>query len=280
MKQNRKRELIIIGVFVLTPVIVVAAEFQFSWFEHMIGSYLESTNDQRDRLEKFVEQDARSFEASKMLENLLTRKETGTEEDPEQEDTRVSGGVVRLQKNQRMIMTAEQFKEVHQKLVQIGKSIPQAKLASRMAWSKSWERTIIVRPSWIQAGVLYFVDDQNTILTQAPLSAELYGLLDVYAMETPEESPFGQPKLRIYDPGKFFSTLTRLPSTIRDQVIEPGQYLSLEATARRIGVTGVKGNRAELHIETSIQGHIGVTSIMIPGLIHKELIAALEKEVR
>ncbi|MEE2710427.1 MAG: hypothetical protein VYA69_12615 [Gemmatimonadota bacterium] len=278
MKQNRKRELIIIGVFILMPVIVVAAEFQLHWFEHMIGSYLESTNDQRDRLEKFVEQDARSFEASKMLENLLTRKETG--EDPEPEETRISSGVVRLQKNHRMIMTAKQFKEVHQKLVQIGKSIPQANLASGMAWSKSWERTILVRPGWIQAGVLYFVDDQNTILTQAPLSAELYELLDVFAMESPEESPFGQPELRIYGPRTFFFTLAGLPSTIRDQVIEPRQFLSLEATARRIGLTGVKGNRAELHIETSIQDHIGVTSIMIPGLIHKELIAALEKEVR
>ena len=278
MKQNRKRELIIIGVFILTPVIVVAAEFQFNWLEHMIGSYLESTNDQRDRLAKFVEQDARSFEASKMLENLLTRKETG--EDPEPEETRISSGVVRLQKNHRMIMTAKQFKEVHQKLVQIGKSIPQAKLASRMEWSKSWERTIIVRPSWIQAGVLYFVDDQNTILTQAPLSAELYELLDVFAMESPEESPFGQPELSIYGPRRFFFTLAGLPSTIRDQVIEPRQFLSLEATARRIGLTGVKGNRAKLHIETSIQDHIGVTSVMIPRLIHKELIAALEKEVR
>ncbi len=279
---KRKHELIIIGILILTPVIVVAAEFQYNWFEHLIGSYLESTNDQRDRLEKFVEQDARSFEASKMLENLLTSKEpgTGTEEVPEQEETKISVGVVRLQKNQRMIMTAEQFKEVHQKLNEIGKSIPQAKLASRMAWSDSWERAIIVRPGWIQAGALYFVDDQNTILSQAPLSAELYELLDVYAMETPEKSPFGQPKLLIYGPGRFFSTLAALPSTIRDQVIEPGQILSLEASARRIGLTGAKGNRAKLHIETLIQDHIGVTTILISGMIHNELKGALEKEVR
>ena len=280
MEKRQKRELIFITILILTPIIVVAAEFQFNWFEHMVGSYLESNNDQRDRLAKFVEQDAKSSEASKTLQNLLTQKETGTEEDVEPIENGISAGVVRINKNQRMIMTTKQFKEVHRKLAQIGKSIPQVKLASRMSWSKSWERTIIVRPGWVQAGALYFADNQNTILSQAPLSAELYELLDVYAMETPEESPFSQTRLRVYGPGRFFTMLNGLPSTIRDQVIEPGQFLALESTARRVGLTSVKGSKAELHIETSIQDHIDVTSIMIPGLIHRELIGALEQEAQ
>jgi hypothetical protein len=277
MEKKRKHELIILTILVLTPVLIVAAEFQFNWFEHMVGSYLESNNANRERLAKFIEQDTRSSEATKALERIITQKAAVVEDEQKVPESSGVVDIVRLDKNRRMIMTTDQFKALHRKVARSGRSIPQVKLAARMSWNDSWERSILTRPSWIQRGALYFVDAENTILSEAPLSAELYDLFDVYGMGTPEDSPFSQGKVRIFGPDRFFMALKRLPSTIRDQIVTPARLPSLESTARRVGLTAIKGRgKADLLIETSIQDHIEVTTLPIPGLIHKELISKLD----
>lgn len=277
MEKQRKLELIILTILVFTPVLIVAAEFQFNWFEHMVGSYLESNNANRERLAKFVEQDARSSQATKTLKRIITQKAATVDDEEDLPESSGVTDIVRLDKNRRMIMTSDQFKAIHRKVARSGRSVPQVKLAAQMPWGDSWKRSILIRPGWIQRGALYFVDAENTILSEAPLSAELYDLFDVHGMQTPEDSPFSQAKLRIYGPDRFFMVLKRLPSTIRDQIVTPARLPSLESTARRVGLTAVKGRgKADLLIETSIQDHIDVTTLPIPGLIHRELVSKLD----
>lgn len=268
----RRSSLIIIGICLLLPVVVVAAEFQLNWFEQFVGGYLESHNDERPRLAKFVEQEARNSEAIEEVQSLLILKAAQTEEaEPEENDAAKSTDVVRLDGGQKIVMTRERMLAVQKKLDQFGKGMPQILLAPKMAWGKEWTRSIFVRADWLKTGQVFFTDDDNYILSKAPLSTEQFDLFDAYALSS-DESPFEKNKLRIYTPQRFFAMLRGLPSTIRDQIIPPVRFLDLEATARRIGISAMKsGDQARVVIETVINQQAEITLIPISNLLHREI---------
>lgn len=272
---NNKKSLIIIAVMCIVPMLAVLAELQWHYVEHIIGGYLESHNAERERLERFVQQEIQTSQALEDVNRLVqirSQEAQSLQEDPEEEagPPEIRSDTVKLDHGQKLIMTRALFMEVQKKLRRTEYAIPRMTQLSKSAFLNDWTRTILVRPGWLQAGEVFFVDDDNYILYRMPLTVEQFDRIDSYAMNA--DTPFEDDVKRIYMPARFFAMLRGLPSETRDQIINPYQFLELEATAKRIGISDAK---RRIYIERIIGGQVGIIPIPVSAELLQQINLAL-----
>ena len=267
---NRKKTIILIAMMCVLPLLSIGVELKWHYAERIIGSYLESRNAERDRLERFVRQEIQTSQALEDVNRLVeirTQAEQRRQEDPAGK-TEAPGNrsdVVKLDHGQKLIMTRTRFLDVQKQFRRTEHAIPRMTQLSKSAFLNGWTRTILIRPGWLQTGEVFFVDDDNYILYSMPLSAGQFDRFDTYAMNT--DMPFATDVKRIYMPPRFFAMLRGLPAGIRDQVINPSQFLELEATAKRIGISDTK---RRIYIERIISGQVGIIPIPVSAdLLHQ-----------
>ena len=83
---NRKKTIILIAVMCVLPLLSIGVELRWHFAERIIGSYLESRNAERDRLERFVQQEIQTSQALEDVNRLVeirTQAEQRRQEDSE-----------------------------------------------------------------------------------------------------------------------------------------------------------------------------------------------------
>ena len=260
---NRKKSVLLIAILCVLPLIAILIELQWHYVERIVGSYLETHNAERGRLERFVQQEIQTSQALEDVNRLVEIRTQEEQQHQEESDGKtkkpdIRSDVVELDQGQKLIMSRARFMDVQRQFRRTEHAIPRMTQLSKSAFLKAWTRTILVRPGWLQAGEIFFVDDDNYILYRMPVLAGQFDRFDTYAMNT--DMPFEDDVKRIYMPPRFFSMLRGLPAEIRDQVINPSQFLELEATAKRIGISDTK---RRIYIERIIGGQVGIIPIPV-----------------
>ena len=272
---NRKKSVLLIAILCVLPLIAILIELQWHYVERIVGSYLETHNAERGRLERFVQQE---IQTSQALEDVNRLVEIRTQEEQQQQEESdgktkkpdIRSDVVELDQGQKLIMSRARFMDVQRQFRRTEHAIPRMTQLSKSAFLKAWTRTILVRPGWLQAGEIFFVDDDNYVLYRMPVLAGQFDRFDTYAMNT--DMPFEDDVKRIYMAPRFFSMLRGLPAEIRDQVINPSQFLELEATAKRIGISDTK---RRIYIERIIGGQVGIIPIPVSSHLLQQIDLAL-----
>ena len=272
---NRKKSVLLIAILCVLPLIAILIELQWHYVERIVGSYLETHNAERGRLERFVQQEIQTSQALEDVNRLVeirTQEEQQAQEESDGKTKKpdIRSDVVELDQGQKLIMSRARFMDVQRQFRRTEHAIPRMTQLSKSAFLKAWTRTILVRPGWLQAGEIFFVDDDNYILYRMPVLAGQFDRFDTYAMNT--DMPFEDDVKRIYMPPRFFSMLRGLPAEIRDQVINPSQFLELEATAKRIGISDTK---RRIYIERIIGGQVGIIPIPVSSHLLQQIDLAL-----
>jgi hypothetical protein len=272
---NRKKSVLLIAILCVLPLIAILIELQWHYVERIVGSYLETHNAERGRLERFVQQEIQTSQALEDVNRLVEIRTQEEQQHQEESDGKtkkpdIRSDVVELDQGQKLIMSRARFMDVQRQFRRTEHAIPRMTQLSKSAFLKAWTRTILVRPGWLQAGEIFFVDDDNYILYRMPVLAGQFDRFDTYAMNT--DMPFEDDVKRIYMPPRFFSMLRGLPAEIRDQVINPSQFLELEATAKRIGISDTK---RRIYIERIIGGQVGIIPIPVSSHLLQQIDLAL-----
>ena len=272
---NRKKSVLLIAILCVLPLIAILIELQWHYVERIVGSYLETHNAERGRLERFVQQEIQTSQALEDVNRLVEIRTQEEQQHQEESDGKtkkpdIRSDVVELDQGQKLLMSRARFMDVQRQFRRTEHAIPRMTQLSKSAFLKAWTRTILVRPGWLQAGEIFFVDDDNYILYRMPVLAGQFDRFDTYAMNT--DMPFEDDVKRIYMPPRFFSMLRGLPAEIRDQVINPSQFLELEATAKRIGISDTK---RRIYIERIIGGQVGIIPIPVSSHLLQQIDLAL-----
>ena len=296
----------------LTVILISLGMVELRWhlIERFVGSYMDSRNETRDRFERFVDQEIRTNQALEYANELIEQRSQESldadEEPGKSQDRSVSGSeIVRLERGHKLIMTRDRFLDGPEWFLQadslfderndiasVGRADslfeaqtdtqadPPSDAQTDMAYSpltlleaeslKDWTRTVVIRPGWIRKGEAYLVDDDNYILHRMPLSVEQFHLIDAYT--TAAEGRMHKDMEHVYRPRRFFDTLRRLDTEMRDEIIDPLRFRELEATAQRIGVSE---HQRIIQIERLVDGRIEVVTIPVSADLFVELNVAL-----
>ncbi len=292
----------------LTVALIAMGLVEIRWhvIERFVGAYMESRNDSRDRLDRFVDQEIRTNQALEHANRLIEERSQvalDTESEPWESIARrvPASETVRLERGHKLIMTRDRFLSLPERLT--GAADPSGEPADPPSDDRphqppdarpespsyaqtdarpdapspfepdslaDWTRTVVIRPGWIRRGEVYLVDDDNYILHRMPISVEQFNLIDAYA--TAAEGRMHEGMEHVYGPGTFFETLRSLDMDMRDEIIDPLRFRDLEATAQRVGVS--EGQRI-IQIERLVDGRIDVVTIPVSADLFVDLYVAL-----
>lgn len=266
------------ALILLLTVILISlslAEIRSHFIERFVGSYMNSSNEDRERFERFVDQEIRTNQALEHAKKLIDQRgqedvyiedKSGDQDDKLAQDSEF----VRMDRGHKLIMSRTRLLKIPNWYTQVDSSLALQPLFKPDTLLQDWTRSIVIRPGWIRKGAVYMVDDNNYILHQIPLSVERFNLIDAYASVT--ESRLRELMDHVFQPRHFFDTLRSLDTEIRDEIIDPLQFNDLEATAQRVGVSEEQGI---IQIEQFVNGKIDVVTIPISADLFVELYVAL-----
>jgi len=223
-----------IAVFMLTAVFVFS-EFRFDWYEHLVGSYLASTNELRPEKGAIWETGKHTANAHEYLNKIISKKENTRQNAHEASSfsdlssTLLPGDWVILEKNQFKILYLTLEAANYSKLIE----------PAQLVWllnSSSLDRIFC---EGVMGGIkIYFIDSENRVIQQIELKKE-----DILEIENGEKPVSG--KLtdmnefqgRIYPASIFFDALFKLPvDIIPDLMVNPEVLLRQDGKIINVGI--------------------------------------------
>ena len=275
-------------------------------FEQLVGSYLNSQNESRERLDRFVDQEIRTGQALEYANKLIEEKNEEGENLAEEfqilnDHPSETVEVARLERGHKLLMPRSRFVEITNWSSQtdslfgpvfIEKNDSLYNTENDSLYNtendslyntendslystendslKSWTRTMVVRPGWIRKGEIYMLDDDNYILHHLPITIDDFELIDAYTKALVVLRPEKLDK--IYQPNFFFNILESMDAEIMDEIIDPLRFAELESKALRIGVSE---EQKIIQIEIMEKGQIELVTIPVSSDLFIELYVAL-----
>jgi hypothetical protein len=223
-----------IAVFVVTAVFVFS-EFRFDWFEHVVGSYLTSTNEIRPEKGLIWETGRQTSNAHEYLNEIISKKEDtqkniyGATTFTELVSGILPGEWVTLEK--------AQFKSLYLSL----KKVSASKIIepAQLVWLLNGSSLNRIFCEGIKDGIkLYFIDDENRVIKQIELKTEQ--IFEIENGEAPVEGTLADMEGfqgRIYTVEDFFSAVFKLPEDIiPDLMVNPEPLLEQQGQIVSMGI--------------------------------------------
>jgi hypothetical protein len=215
---------------------VIVAELKLNWVERVIGGYLISTNSARPESGAIWEKGHKTQTARTAVEKLAMGRESY------QRTARNAGTlseiIASLSPGQGVMLSAEHFRELYQKLPQgfASEMISPFDLLSYSSQGR-WSRTYLEHYS--DGLVVYLLEPNNHVLQQFKISAASLSLMarrSAAASQSLEDLPVFQN--RIYPAERFFKTLSALPEEERRGLVpQPERLLGLSGQITRVGIS-------------------------------------------
>ena len=280
------------AIALLTIVLISMSliEIRTHVFEQLVGSYLNSQNESRERLDRFVDQEIRTGQALEYANKLIEEKNEEGENLAEEfqilnDHPAETVEVARLERGHKLLMPRSRFLEITnwssqtdslfgpvfiEKTDSLYNTEADSLYSTETDSLKSWTRTMVVRPGWIRKGEIYMLDDDNYILHHLPITIDDFELIDAYTKALVVLRP---EKLdQIYQPNFFFNILESMDAEIMDEIIDPLRFAELESKALRIGVSE---EQKIIQIEIMEKGQIELVTIPVSSDLFIELYVAL-----
>ncbi|MBI4551986.1 MAG: hypothetical protein HY710_06960 [Candidatus Latescibacteria bacterium] len=249
-------------------------EFRLNFLERGMGAYLDYHNPERPRLAKFVQQETRNIEARQKLETLLDQRAHRAEPREPAPAAVAPSEFVELEGGQKLVMTRARFLDAYQKLEQTPRALPPSSEWDAALRHDRWGKTILTRGGWFRKNRLFFVDDQNKVLSEVSLSTEQFALLRAYGAA--DLSQIDRPHIQVYPPQTFFAALRTLPEPIRDQAMNRETLSDVEDRAIRVGVSDASADGLiQVIVETFGDDQLDYTSITLSEETMQALLQAL-----
>jgi hypothetical protein len=212
---------------------MIGAELKLNWVERAIGGYLVSTNPARPESGAIWEKGHKTQTARTAIEKLATDREAY-----QRTARTLSEIVASLDPGQGVMLSAEHFRELYQKLPQgfASEMISPYDLLSYSSQGR-WTRTYLEQSS--DGLVVYLLEPKNHVLHQFKVSAGSLSLIarrSVEASQSLEDLPGIQN--RIYPAERFFKALSALPEEERRGLVsQPERLLGVSGQITRVGIS-------------------------------------------
>jgi hypothetical protein len=215
---------------------LLATELKFDWVERVIGAYLVTTNAERPESGAIWEKGRKTRTAWSAVEKLAADRESS------QRMARNAGSLdeimAALAPGQGVMLSAEHFREVYQKLPQgfAAEMISPFELL-RLISDGQWTRVYLERSA--DGVMIYLLAPDNQVLRQVRVAAASLALLargSAAASQALEDLPNFQG--RIYPANRFFSALASFPDDVRrDLIPQPERLLESPGQITRVGIS-------------------------------------------
>lgn len=228
------------GLPFLVALLVIFVEFQFNLAEVVLGNYLASTNEGREKLGRIYTLEEKNISAQGGLESIFEDLER------EREEIENSEGVDKIKEilnNRGDILLSKS------KFLSIYNSIPKG-LSARMIQpfdllefvnDSNWNRTFIQKRESVK---IYLVDENNRVLKSFPLMLEDFNLIrdfEKQAQTTLENSE--EYKQNIFEAQEFLNAFNSLPTSYRQQIINnPFKLIEWGENLKTVGISSSEQN--------------------------------------
>ena len=230
-------------IFALRPLlllILISAifilELRFDWLEHMIGSYLVTTNSARPESGSIWEKSHQTRTAQQTLEQILTDRQALQRE--ARSAATFTQIAAKVSAENGVMLSADHFRQLYMNLTPaIARELISPLDLLALVSKGRWRRTYFEKSG---AGlIVYLLDANNRVLRQLELGSVLLSQLqrgEKALAESLDELP--NFKNRIYTADQFFQSLESFHEEVRRSVV-PHPKLLLAATGQivRVGIS-------------------------------------------
>lgn len=277
---RNRRAALILWAMLLLPFFAIVVEFTFHVAERVIGLYLEYNNDNRAKLERFVQQEIQVAQAREKVQQLVV---TRTERPKPSSRKRLGAlaadsGVIRLENGHKLIMSRDRFLKILDRLETLRDALPEIEALKDSPEMETWSRTILTKTDTHREVALYMVDDDNTIVKQYSIANSKFELIDAFGVNNATNA-FDEAVNRSYTPQRFFAMLRGLAPEIRDQILDPTQLSTLEGTATRVGISDPDDGTVQVLIEQMMNGRVTLVPVAVSAELLHEIDLALGEAV-
>jgi hypothetical protein len=228
---------------------IVISEMRFDWAEHMLGSYLVTTNAQRPESGSIWEVGHRTVSARQRLEKLITDRQSSQRE-ARGADT-FTQLVSSLPPGQGVMLSSEHFKRLYLALPgTIAHEVIEPLELLRLLSEGRWVRTYLENEDY---GLkIYLLNHENRVLRDLRIPTELFYQIERVELAlqgTLDDLPTFEN--RIYPAERFFEALNSLPDEDLGSVIS--QAKELLNTPGRIVRVGISDEAVSGYIEIGFE---------------------------
>ena len=229
-----------IAVFMMTAMFFVS-ELRFDWFENLVGSYLESTNESRPKTGVIWETGKHSSDAHEYLNKIIDQKED-TQANVHNASS-FSTLVADMLPGDWVTLEKDHFKSLYLSLEKsmAGKIIEPTQLVWLL---KSSMLDRIFCEGSAKGLKIYFIDSENRVIKQIELERQ-----DILALENGEQAVIGELvgmegfSGRIYLAQNFFDAVFKLPPDIlSDLMANPEILLAQKGKIIKVGIWNISQN--------------------------------------
>jgi hypothetical protein len=230
---------------------LLVSEMRFDWAERVLGDYLITTNSRRPESGAIWETGHQSETARQQLETIVADRQMSQREIRNAQS--LSQLLASVTDEEGVMTTADHFLELYFKLPELlSQEIASPYTLLSAHADGNWTRTFFEKFDGQIS--LYLLDDQNRVLRQFTISAELLDHIqrgDV-AISTILENlaDFAD---RIYPADQFFRALEALPEEVRRGVVS--QPLGLLRTHGKLVKVGISDEVQDGYIEIGFEFH-------------------------
>lgn len=230
-------------VLTLRPVVLVLllslgmiSELRFDWVEHIVGSYLATTNQFRPESGAIWDKGHRTEDARQVLEKIVTDKQAVQREAREAQNfTQIAQT---LSRGIELIISADHFRQLYNELPpELAAELLSPYALVRIISEKDWDRTFF-EPGGSGFSI-YFLNKDNRVLKQLTVSADMLARID--RGETPRTDTLDNlPQFaeRIYPAERFFRVLETVSEDVRRQGVPwPENLLKTPGRVTRVAIS-------------------------------------------
>ena len=212
-----------------------------NFVENVLGSYLNRRNRGREAWGRSWEEQRRTHEATKKLDEEVI--EAGKLRERAELVTSFGELLSVIPENQGIPITPAKFVELYLTLpVTIRKALIESSQLVDLYWGYKWVRTSVWRKA--DRATLYLVDDRNQVIMSISVSGALTEAAVIHG-QTSSGSLSDDPsfKGKIYSAQTFFSSFQRLLPSEREEIIsDPDILLELPRPIIRVGLGSFAGS--------------------------------------
>lgn len=215
---------------------LAAAEAELAWVERAVGAFLAATNAARPESGTIWEKGQKARIAQSAVEKLASERESS------QRAARNAGTLSEvlsaLGPGQGVMLSAEHFREIYQKLPQgFAYELISPFDLLRLSGEARWNRAYIERAG--DGVMVYLLEPGNRVLRQFGINAAALDLLfrrGAAEAQSLEELPIFSG--RIYPAERFFAALASFPEEVRRSLVpQPEKLLEVAGHIYRVGIS-------------------------------------------
>lgn len=245
-------------VLVLLIACALITELRFDWAEHLVGSYLVSTNSFRPQSGAVWESSRRSTTARQTLDKIITDRQASQRE--ARGATSFAQVADSFSASREIMISADHFRSLYLKLpADMAKEIVSPFDLIQQLNTGKWVRTYMEKVG--ERLDVYLLNNQNRVLQSLTITPEILDTIKRHESAA-KNSLTDLPGFenRIYPAKRFFTACAALPEDIRKSIIfDPEKILHAPGRVVRVGISDeIKAGTIELGFEVKKGSHYNV----------------------